>query len=174
MHVAEIGSRTVFKCLGDDLPQALGRKGVIRQTSQRKPFETDLPAIALPPFPDGRKILTQAMEDRFDLVEMAMDTMHGVVLADVFPKVQETLRHDLKTEFFQDFTTHRVTQRLAVILTAAGKDKKLPFFGADADREDITSAQNDSTRRCPDPRRSTTRLATRSGHEATLPRPAGQ
>jgi len=53
MHVPEIGGRTVFEGLGDDLPQALGRKGVIRQTSQRKPLEAHLPTITLPPLPDG-------------------------------------------------------------------------------------------------------------------------
>jgi hypothetical protein len=31
---------------------------------------------------------------------MARDTMHGVVLADVFAKVQETLRHNLQAKLF--------------------------------------------------------------------------
>jgi hypothetical protein len=57
MHVPEIGGRPVFKSLGDDLAQALGRKGVIRQTSQRKPLKTDLTAIAFLPLPDGRKVV---------------------------------------------------------------------------------------------------------------------
>ena len=100
MYVPEIGGGTVFEGLGDDLPQALGRKGVIRQTSQRKPLEAHLPTITLPPLPDGRKVVAQAMEDGFDLMEVSMDPMHGVVLADVFAKVQETLRHNLQAKLF--------------------------------------------------------------------------
>ena len=87
MHVPEIGGGPVLQRLGDDLPQALGGKGVIRQTSQRQPLEADLTAVAFLPLPDGRKVVAQAMEDRFDLVEVAMDPMHGVVLADVFAEV---------------------------------------------------------------------------------------
>jgi len=61
-----------------------------------------------------------------------------------------------------------------VVLTAARQDKKLAFIGANTDREDIAIAKDDSTSRRPDPRGSTTGLATRSGHEATLPSGAGQ
>jgi len=109
MHVAEIGGRTVFEGLGDDLTQALGRKGVIRQTGQRQPLETDLPTIAFPALPNRGKVLTQTMEDGLDLMEVAMDSMHGVVLADVFTEVQETLRHDLQSKLFENFTRNRVT-----------------------------------------------------------------
>jgi hypothetical protein len=174
MYVPEIGGRTIFKGLGDDLTQALGRKGVIRQTGQRQPFKADLPTIAFPPLPNRGKVLTETMEDRLDLMKVAMDSMHGVVLADVFAKVQETLRHDLQAKFFQDFSAHSVAQRLAVILSATGENKELSFFGTNADREDVFTPQNDRSGGRPDPRGSTTRLATRSGHEATLPRQAGQ
>ena len=174
MYVPEIGGRTVFEGLGDDLSQALGRKGVIRQTGQRQPFETDLPTIAFPPLPNRGKVLTEAMEDRLDLMKVAMDSMHGVVLADVFAEVQETMRYDLQAKFFQDFAAHGVAQRLAVILSATGENKELSFFGTNADREDVSATQNDRSGGRPDPRGSTTGLATRSGHEATLPGPAGQ
>ena len=61
-----------------------------------------------------------------------------------------------------------------MILAAARQHEKLPFFRADADREDIAVAQDDGASRGPDPGGSATGLATRSGHEATLPGPAGQ
>ena len=108
MYVPEIGGRTVFEGLGDDFTQALGRKGVIRQTGQWKPFETDLPTIALPPLPNRGKVLTETMEDGLDLMKVTVDSMHGVVLADVFAEVQETLRHDLQAKFFQYFAAHSV------------------------------------------------------------------
>jgi hypothetical protein len=107
-------------------------------------------------------------------MEVAMDPMHGVVLADVFAEVQEALRHDLQAKLFQDFAAHGVAQCLAMILTAAREDEEFPFFGADADRQDIATAQDDRSRRCPDPRGTATGLATRSGHEATLPGRARQ
>ena len=56
MHVAEIGGRTVLQGLSNDLSQALGRKGVIRQSGKRQPFEADLATITFPALPDGRKI----------------------------------------------------------------------------------------------------------------------
>ena len=87
MHVPEIGGRTVFQGLGDDLSQALGRKGVIRQARQGQPLETHLPAVSLPALPDGPEVFAETMEDRFDLMEVAMDPVHGVVLTDVFAKV---------------------------------------------------------------------------------------
>jgi hypothetical protein len=114
------------------------------------------------------------MEDRFNLVEVTMNPMHGVVLADVFAEIQETLRRDLKAEFFEDFATHGIAQCLSVVLTATRKDQELPLLSADADRKDIPSTEDDGTSRRPDPGGNTTGLATRSGHEATLPRAAGQ
>jgi hypothetical protein len=114
------------------------------------------------------------MEDGLDLMKVTVDSMHSVVLADVFAKVQETLRYDRQAKFFQDFAAHGVTQRLAVILSATRENKELSFFGANADREDVSATQNDRSGGRPDPRGSTTGLATRSGHEATLPRQAGQ
>jgi hypothetical protein len=114
------------------------------------------------------------MEDGLDLMKVAMDSMHGVVLADVFAEVQETLRYDLQAKFFQDFAAHGIAQRLAVILSASRENKELSFFGTNADREDIAVAEDDRSGGRPDPRGSTTGLATRSGHEATLPRQAGQ
>lgn len=174
MHVPEIRRGPVLEGLGDDLTQALGRKGVIRQAGQRQPLESDLPAIAFPPLPDGRKVVAQAMEDGFDLVEVPMDPMHGMVLADVFAEIEQALGNDPETEFLEHFATHGVAQRLAVILAAAGQYKELPFFGPDADRQDIAATQDDGPGRRTDTGRSTTGLATRSGHEATLPGPAGQ
>ena len=145
MHVPEIGGRTVFQGLGDDLSQALGRKGVIRQARQGQPLEADLPAVAFPPLPDRGEVVTEAMEDGFDLVEVAMDTMHGVVLADVFAEVEQALRHDLEPQLLQDLPADSVSQSLAVILTAAGQDKELALFGPDADRQDLFTAQDDGT-----------------------------
>lgn len=114
------------------------------------------------------------MEDGLDLMEMAMDPMHGVVLAHVFAKVEETFRHDPQAEFFEDFPPNGITQRLAMILSAARQDKELALLRADAHREDIGAAQDDGARRRPDPGGSTTGLATWSGHMATLPGRAGQ
>ena len=145
MHVPEIGRRTVFQGLGDDLSQALGRKGVIRQARQGQPLEADLPAVAFPPLPDRGKVLTEAMEDGFDLVEVAMDAVHGVILADVFPEVEQALRHDLEPQLLQDLAADGVSQSLAVILAAAGQDEELALFGPDADRQDLVAAQDDGT-----------------------------
>ena len=114
------------------------------------------------------------MEDRLDLMEVPMNPMHGVVLADVFAEVEKTLRHDLQSEFLENFPPHSVAQGLAMILPAARKHEELAFVGADAHRENIAAAQNDGSSRRPDPEGSTTRLATWSGHEATLPGPARQ
>lgn len=150
MYVPEIGGRAVFESLGDDLPQALGRKGVIRQTGQRQPLEADLSTIAFRPLPDGGKVLTEAMEDRLDLMEVAVDTMHGVVLADVFAKVQKPLGCDLKAKLLEDFTAYGVAQCLAMILSAARQNQKLPFFGPDTDCQDITTAEDDGASRRPD------------------------
>ena len=169
MHVAEIGGRTILEPLGDDLAQALGRKGVIRQAGQRKPLETDLPTVALPALPDGGKVLAEAVEHGLDLMEVAMDPMHGVVLAHVFSEVEQALRHDPQAEFFEDLAPYGITQRLAMILSAARQDEELALLRADAHREDIGAAQDDGARRRPDPGGSTTGLATWSGHEATLP-----
>ena len=174
MHVTKIGGRTILQRLGDDLTQALGRKGVIRQPGQRQPLETDLPAISLAPLPDGRQVFAQAMEDRFDLMEVAMDPMHGVVLADVFAEIEQALRHDLQTQLLEDFTGDGVAQGLPMILTSARQNKELPFFGTDAHREDIAAAQDDGTSGGPNAGSNTAGLATRSGHGDTLPGPAGQ
>ena len=151
MHVPEIGGRTVFQGLGDDLSQALGRKGVIRQPRQGQPLETHLSAVAFSPLSDGPEVIAEAMEDGFDLMEVAMDAVHGVVLADVFAKVQQTLRHDLETQFLQDLALDGIPQGLAMILAAAGQDEELALFGADADRQDLVAAQDDGTGGRPDP-----------------------
>ena len=151
MHVPEIGGRTVFQGLGDDLSQALGRKGVIRQPRQGQPLETYLPAVSLPALPDGSEVIAEAMEDGFDLMEVAMDAVHGVVLADVFAKVEQALRHDLETQFLQDLALDGIPQGLAMILAAAGQDEELALFGADADRQDLVAAQDDGTGGRPDP-----------------------
>ena len=61
-----------------------------------------------------------------------------------------------------------------MILPPARQHEELTFFGTDTHRQDIAPAEDDGTRRGPDAGRSTTGLATRSGHEATLPGRAGQ
>ena len=151
MHVPEIGGRTVFQGLGDDLSQALGRKGVIRQPRQGQPLETHLPPVSLPPLPDRGKVVTEAMEDGFDLVEVAMDAVHGVVLADVFAEVEQALRHDLQPQFLQDLAADGVSQSLAVILAPAGQDEELTLFGPDPDRQDLITAQDDGPASRPNP-----------------------
>jgi hypothetical protein len=143
MHVPEIGGRTVFQGLGDDLSQALGRKGVIRQPRQGQPLETYLTPVSLLTLPDGPEVVAEAMEDRFDLMEVAVDPVHGVVLADVFPQVDQTLRYDPEAELLKDLPLDGVPQGLAVILAPAGQDKELALFGPDADREDLVAAQDD-------------------------------
>lgn len=174
MHVPEVGGRTVLQGLGDDLAQALGRKGVIRQPSQRQPLETDLPAIAFPTLPDGGEVLAETVEDRFDLMEVAVDPMHGVVLADVLAEIEETLRHDLETQLLQDFPADGVAQRLAVVLAAARKHEELALFRPDAHREDVAATEDDGAGRRPDPGGSATGLTMGSGHATTLPGHAGQ
>ena len=114
------------------------------------------------------------MEDRLDLMKVAMDSMHGVVLADVFAEIEETLWYDLQAKLLQDFPTDGIAQGLAVILAAAREHKELAFFRANADCEDVAVKKDDGTSRSPDPGGITTGLATRSGHRATLPRQAGQ
>ena len=151
MHVPEIGGRTVFQGLGNDLSQALGRKGVIRQPIQRQPLEADLPAVALPALPNGAEVIAEAMEDGLDLMEVAMDPMHGVVLTDVFAQVEEALRHDLQAKLLEHLTPDGIPQGLAVILTAAGQDEELALFGPDPDRQDLITAQDDGARGRPDP-----------------------
>ena len=123
MHVPEIGGRTVPQGLGDDLAQALGRKGVIRQPSQRQPLETDLTTVALQSLPDGAEVVAKTMEDRFHLMEVAMDPVHGVVLADVFAQVEEPLRHDPQAELLEDLAADGIPQSLAMVLAAAGQDE---------------------------------------------------
>lgn len=156
MHVPEIGRRTVLQGLGDDHTQALGRKGVIRKPRQGQPLETHLPTVAFPPLPDRGKVVAEAVEDGFDLVEVAVDPVHGVVLADVFPEVEKALRRDLETQLLQDLAADGIPQGLAMILAAAGKDKKLALFGPDADRQDLFTAQDDGTGGRPDPGRCAT------------------
>jgi len=95
------------------------------------------------------------MEDRLDLVEVAVDPVHGVVLADVFAEVEQALRHHPQAEFLQDLALDGVPQGLAVILTAAGQDEELALFGPDPDRQDLIAAQDDGTGGRPDPGRRT-------------------
>ena len=83
------------------------------------------------------------MEDRFDLMEVAVDPVHGVVLADVFPQVDQTLRYDPEAELLEDFPLDGVPQRLAVILAAARQDKELALLGPDPHGEDLVAAQDD-------------------------------
>jgi hypothetical protein len=90
------------------------------------------------------------MEDGFDLMEVAMDPVHGVVLADVFPKVEKALRHDLEPQLLQDLALDGVPQGLAVILATTGQDEELALLGPDPDRQDLIAAQDDRARSCPD------------------------
>lgn len=96
------------------------------------------------------------MEDGFNLVEVAMDAVHGVVLADVFAEVEQALRHDLEPQLLQDLAADGIPQGLAVILTAARQDQELALFGPDPDCQDLFTAQDDGTASRPDPRRCTT------------------
>jgi hypothetical protein len=83
------------------------------------------------------------MEDCFDLMEVAMDPVHGVVLTDVFPEIDQSLRHDLEPQLLQDLALDSISQGLAVILAAARQDEEFALFGADTDREDLVTAQDD-------------------------------
>jgi hypothetical protein len=91
------------------------------------------------------------MEDRFDLMEVAMDPVHGVVLADVFAKVEQALRDDPQAQFLKDLALDGIPQRLAVILSAARQHQELAFLGPDPDRQDLIAAQDDGTGSRPDP-----------------------
>jgi hypothetical protein len=93
------------------------------------------------------------MEDRFDLMEMAMDAMHGVILADVFPQIDQTLRHDPEAELLEHLPLDGVPQRLAVILSATRQHEELAFFGTDPHGEDLVAAQDDGPRGRADARR---------------------
>jgi hypothetical protein len=42
------------------------------------------------------------MEDRFDLMEVTVDPVHGVVLADVLPEIDQPLRDDPQAKFLED------------------------------------------------------------------------
>ncbi len=155
MHVPEIGRFSVLQRLGDDLTQALGRKGVIGQPRQGQPLETDLTAVAFPALPDGAEVVAKAMEDRFNLVEVTVDAVHGVVLADILPEIDESLRDDPQAEFLEDLASDGIPQRLAMVLAAAGQHKELSLLGADPHRQDLIAAQDDGARRRPDPGGST-------------------
>ncbi len=91
------------------------------------------------------------MKDRFDLMEVAVNSMHGVVLADVFAEIQQALGHNRQPELFQNFSTYGVAQRLSVILPAAGQHEELTLLSANPHREDIAATQDDGARRRPDP-----------------------
>ena len=143
MHVAEIGSRTVPQSLDDDLAQALGRKGVIRQAGQGQPLEADLPTVALPAFPDGGEIGADTMEDRLDLMEMAVDPVHGVILADVLPQIKQALRFDPQAKLFEDLPSDRVAQSLAMILATPGEYHEFALLRPDPHRQDLVAAQDD-------------------------------
>jgi hypothetical protein len=95
------------------------------------------------------------MEDGFDLMEVAMDPVHGVILADVFAEVEKALRHDLEPQLLQDLALDGISQGLAVILATAGQDEELAFLGPDPDRQDLIVAQDDRARGCPDAGRCT-------------------
>jgi hypothetical protein len=92
------------------------------------------------------------MEDGFDLMEVAMDPVHGVVLADVFPEVEKALRHDLEPQLLQDLALDGVPQGLAVILATTGQDEELAFLGPDPDSQDLIAAQDDGAGGRPDAR----------------------
>lgn len=143
MHVPEIGRRAGGEEPADDLPEAGRRKGEIAKFGEGKPLEADLAAIPPPPFADRAEIRALAIEDGLHLMEMTMDAVHGVVLADVFPHVHEAAGRDGEPQLLHDLPADGVGQRLAVLLPAAGQDEELPFLGADAHDQQGVRAQED-------------------------------
>jgi len=141
---------------------------------QRQPLEAHLPAVMPLPFADGGEIIAATMEDRLDLMEVAVNPVHGVVLADVFAEVEQTLRYDREAELFEDFASDGITQRLAVVLAASRQDEEVSFFRPDANREQVAAPQDHGARRRPDAGGDTAGLASRRGHAVTLPGTAGQ
>jgi len=128
VHVPQIARGAVLTELSDNRPQSLWGKGVIRQFFQRNPLEAHLTAIGRPPTTDGRKILTGAVEDGFDLMEAPMDAMHGVVLAYILPEVNQAAWLHPKAQFFEDLPADGVSQGFAMLLAAARQDQEFPFI----------------------------------------------
>gem|GEM_PF-6342309 len=85
------------------------------------------------------------MEDRLHLVEVAVDSMHTMILADILPDIEQRLRGHPEPEFFQDLSGHRGLQGFTVVLPTAGQDKELPFVRANPHRENITIPENHRT-----------------------------
>lgn len=118
MHVPQIGRRAIAQGLGNHRPKAFGRKGKVLQASQRQPCKAHLPTILLLPCPQRRKISTPTMKDRFDLMEMPMDAMHGVILAHILAQINQPLRDNGEPKLFQDLAPNGITQVLPMILPA--------------------------------------------------------
>ena len=108
MNIPEVGGQAGPPELADNLAQALRGKGGIAEFGQREPLETDLPAVLAPPLPDRGEIAALTMEDRLDLMEVPMDAVHRVVLADVFAHIDQAAWGNLQTEFFPDLAPNGV------------------------------------------------------------------
>ncbi len=122
MNVTQIGGGSAFQGPWNDLPQPLRRKRIIRQAGQGEPLETNLTAIPLSSFPDGRKICTLTMEDGLYLMKVTVNPMHAMVLADILPDIEQSLRSNPQPQLLQDFAHDRGLQGLAVILSTPRKD----------------------------------------------------
>ena len=143
MHIPEVGRPAGREKTTDDLPQTGRGKREIAEFGEGEPLETDLAAIPLPPFADRSEIGALAMEDRLHLMEMPVDAVHGVVLADVLPHVHQAAgRHD-QAQFLHHLAAHGGGQRLAMLLAAAGQDQELPFLGPDPHDQKRRLTQDD-------------------------------
>lgn len=153
MHIPQVGRPAGSEETADDLPQPGRGKREIAKFGEGQPLETDLPPIPLPAFADGAEIRAVAVEDRLHLMEVSMDAVHGVILADVLPHVHEAARRDGKPQFLHHLTAHGIGQRLSVLLAAAGQDEELPFLGPDAHDQQRPVPQEDGPGRRTNSRR---------------------
>ena len=152
MHVPQVGRPAGSEETPDDLPQPGWGKRKIAKFGEGEPLETDLPPIPLPAFADGAEIRAVAMEDRLHLMEVPMDAVHGVVLADVFPDVHEAAGRHGQPQFLHHLTAHGIGQRLAMLLPTSGQDEELPLLGPDPHDQERRFAQDDGPGRRADSR----------------------
>jgi hypothetical protein len=113
---------------------------------------TDLSSIATPPCPERAEIGALAKEHGLHLMEMTMDALHGVVLADILADVDQTTGRDGQTQLLQHLPPHGVGQGLTVFLATAGQDEELPFLGTDAHGQQGAVPQDDGAGRRADGR----------------------
>ena len=168
MNIAEIGRSPALQGLGDDLPQPLGRKRVISQTGQGKPFEAHLSAIPLLPGPDGSEVEALTMKDRLHLMEVPVDAMHRMILADVFADVEQRLGRDPQSQLLKDFPGDGLDERLTVVLAAAGQHEEFTFFRADAYGQQLFTPQDDGPGGGPHARSIIAGSTVRSGHARSV------